>query len=108
MAGWQDAFTDIDPVVHQPGRLMLLTMLASVESADFLFLLRVSGLTKGNLSAHLAKLEGAGYVAITKSFKGKVPMTVCAITASGRTALEQHKERLRMMATRIARLTSPA
>lgn len=84
----------LDRVIHEPARLMLAMILSTVESADFLFLQRESGLTKGNLSAHLAKLEKAEYVKIGKTFKGKYPLTVCKLTASGRRALTNYRSSL--------------
>jgi DNA-binding MarR family transcriptional regulator len=65
-----------------------------VASADFLFLQRETGLTKGNLSAHLSKLEEAGYVKIEKTFKGKLPLTVCSLTSTGQKALKSYREQL--------------
>jgi len=86
--------TELDRLIHEPARLLILTILASVASADFLFLQRETGLTKGNLSAHLSKLEEAGYVKIEKTFKGKLPLTVCKLTASGQKALTQYRQQL--------------
>jgi DNA-binding MarR family transcriptional regulator len=65
-----------------------------VQSADFLFLQRETGLTKGNLSAHLSKLEEVGYVKIEKTFKGKLPLTVCKLTPAGKKALTQYRQQL--------------
>jgi DNA-binding transcriptional ArsR family regulator len=86
--------TDLDRLIHEPARLLIVTILASVVSADFLFLQRESGLTKGNLSAHLSKLEEAGYVKIEKTFKGKLPLTICKLTSSGKKALIQYRQQL--------------
>ena len=86
--------TDLDRLVHEPARLLILTILSPVASADFLFLQRETGLTKGNLSAHLSKLEEAGYVKIEKTFKGKLPLTICSLTTSGKKALNQYREQL--------------
>ena len=86
---------DIDRVIHEPARLMILVVLSAVEEADFLYLLNVTGLTKGNLSAHLSRLEEAGYVAVDKSFVGKVPRTVGRLTAQGREALEAYRGQMR-------------
>ncbi len=87
-------FTDLDRLIHEPARLLIVTILASVASADFLFLQRETGLTKGNLSAHLSKLEEAGYVKIEKTFKGKLPLTVCKLTPAGKKALTQYRQQL--------------
>jgi DNA-binding transcriptional ArsR family regulator len=86
--------TDLDRLIHEPARLLIVTILASVVSADFLFLQRETRLTKGNLSAHLSKLEEAGYVKIEKTFKGKLPLTVCKLTSSGKKALIQYRQQL--------------
>jgi DNA-binding MarR family transcriptional regulator len=82
---------NIDRLIHEPARLIIMTMLNVVESADFLFLQRETGLTKGNLSAHLTKLEEAGYVAIEKTYKGKIPLTVCRLTEEGRNAYKHYR-----------------
>jgi len=82
---------DLDRVIHEPARLMLVMILATVESADFLFLQGETGLTKGNLSAHLSKLEKAEYVRIEKTFKGKYPLTICRLTPAGRRALTNYR-----------------
>ena len=79
--------TELDRMIHEPARLLIVTILSTVASADFLFLQRETGLTKGNLSAHLSKLEEAGYVKIEKTFKGKLPLTVCSLTPAGQKAL---------------------
>jgi len=86
--------TELDRLIHEPARLLVVTILSAVASADFLFLQRETGLTKGNLSAHLSKLEEAGYVKIEKTFKGKLPLTVCSLTPSGKKALTQYRQQL--------------
>ncbi|HEX5839251.1 MAG TPA: transcriptional regulator [Anaerolineales bacterium] len=86
--------TDLDRLIHEPARLLIVTILSAAASADFLFLQRETGLTKGNLSAHLSKLEEAGYVKIEKTFKGKLPLTVCKLTAAGQKALMQYRQQL--------------
>jgi DNA-binding transcriptional ArsR family regulator len=88
------AATSIDRIVHEPARLLLLSHLAGTESADFLHLLRRTGLTKGNLSAHLRKLEEAGYVDVEKTFVDKLPLTVVRLTRSGREAIAVYRERM--------------
>ena len=92
---------DIDPVVHSPARLKILTVLKEVESAEFLFLLRHTDLTRGNLSSHLSKLEVTGYVRITKEFVEKIPRTLIQLTEAGKTALETYR---RQMLQRLERL----
>jgi DNA-binding MarR family transcriptional regulator len=86
--------TELDRLIHEPARLLIVTILSTVASADFLFLQRETGLTKGNLSAHLSKLEEAGYVKIEKTFKGKLPLTVCSLTADGQKALAQYRRQM--------------
>ena len=86
--------TELDRLIHEPARLLIVTILSSVESADFLFLQRETELTKGNLSAHLRKLEDAGYVKIQKTFKGKLPLTVCKLTAAGTKAVTEYRQQL--------------
>jgi DNA-binding MarR family transcriptional regulator len=80
----------IDRIIHEPARLMILAYLSAVESADFIFLLNQTGLTQGNLSFHLSKLEESDYVAIEKKFVGKRPHTMLSITDKGRKALKEH------------------
>jgi DNA-binding MarR family transcriptional regulator len=79
---------EIDRVVHEPARLVILKLLFVVEEADFLFVERQTGLTRGNLSSHMSKLEAAGYVGVEKSFVGKRPHTVLRLTPEGREAFE--------------------
>lgn len=80
----------LDNVIHEPARLLLMTLLSGAESADFSFLLVASRLTKGNLSSHLIRLESAGYVEVTKSFRGRVPHTDYRLTTAGREALARY------------------
>ena len=87
----------LDRLIHEPARLALLTALTSCESADFLYLQRLTGLSKGNLSSHLSKLEEAGFVTVEKQFKGKTPLTRIAVTARGREAVEQHWRQLEQL-----------
>jgi len=84
----------LDRVIHEPARLMLVALLSAVESADFLYLLKESELTKGNLSVHLTKLEDAGYVEAEKSFRGKMPHTEYRLTAKGKSAFDQYRKSL--------------
>jgi len=80
----------LDRLVHEPARLSILTALSACKSADFLFLQRLTGLSKGNLSSHLSKLEEGGLVAIDKTFEGKIPKTTITLTAEGRKQLAHH------------------
>ena len=85
---------ELDRLIHEPARLLIVTILSSVASADFLYLQRETGLTKGNLSAHLSKLEEAGYIQIEKTFKGKFPLTICRLTSTGQKALKLYRQQL--------------
>jgi DNA-binding MarR family transcriptional regulator len=89
------SLTEVDRLIHEPSRSIILAILAAVESADFLYLQRETGLTKGNLGSHLAKLEEAGYVKIEKTYRGKVPQTICSLTEAGRAAFHEYRERVR-------------
>ena len=89
------AMVDVNRVIHEPARLIIVTILYTAASADFLFLLRETGLTKGNLGSHLARLEEAGYVNIEKTYRGKIPQTICSLTDEGRTAFREYRERVR-------------
>jgi DNA-binding transcriptional ArsR family regulator len=80
----------VDRMIHEPARLAIMKILDSVGEADFLYLRREGGFTQGNLSGHLARLEEAGYVGIEKTFKGKLPLTVCSLTGTGRTAFAKY------------------
>jgi len=84
------ALAEIDRLVHEPARMAVMSLLYVVESADFIFLMNQTGLTWGNLSAHMAKLEGAGYIEVEKAFKGKRPNTTLRLTDKGRLAFRQY------------------
>ena len=84
----------LDRVIHEPSRLLLVALLSSVESADFLFLLKESRLTKGNLTVHLSRLEEAGYIQVEKTIRGKFPHTEYQLTPQGRTAFDQYRKNL--------------
>ena len=87
--------SEIDRVIHEPGRLMIAALLSAVEKADFLYLLHETEMNKGTLSSHLARLEEAGYVEIGKTFRGKVPQTLLQLTPLGREAFERYRRQLR-------------
>jgi len=89
MSALQD-LASLDRVIHEPARLMIVTVLYAVAEADFLYLQNECGLTQGNLSSHLARLEQARYVTVEKTFKGKYPLTICSLTPRGRKALEDY------------------
>lgn len=84
----------LDRVIHEPARLMIVALLARVEEADFQYLLQATGLTKGNLSVHLSRLEEAGYVSIQKTFRGKYPLTICTLTGRGAAELDAYRKTL--------------
>jgi DNA-binding MarR family transcriptional regulator len=84
--------SDLDRVIHEPARLLLVALLSVVKEADFLYLLRESRLTKGNLSSHLSKLEDASYVEIEKTYRGKIPLSLVRLTPSGKTAFQNYRK----------------
>lgn len=92
--GGETGPADLDRMVHEPARLLILTNLFVVESADATWLLQQTGLTWGNIASHLAKLEKSGYVAVAKSFKGRKPRTTLSLTKAGRQALLDYRERM--------------
>ena len=98
MSNPQDKLPDIkeiDKLIHEPVRLLLLAHLYVVESADFLYLMKQLGLTFGNLSSHMSKLEEAGYIAVEKEFVEKKPVTRLSLTDSGRVAFVDYRGRMR-------------
>lgn len=86
--------TDLDRLIHEPARLTILTALSACEVADFRFLQRLTGLTSGNLSSHLARLEKARLIDLRKRFVGKRPNTQALLTDKGRAAVERHWQQL--------------
>jgi DNA-binding transcriptional ArsR family regulator len=86
---------ELDRVIHEPGRLMIVALLSAVDRSDFLYLLHETGMNKGTLSSHLSRLEEAGYIEVTKTYRGKVPQTLLRLTGSGRKAFEQYRRRLK-------------
>ena len=89
------SLSEIDRNIHEPARLMVMAWLSVVESADFVFLMNQTGLTWGNLSAHLSKLEEAGYITVEKSFKGKRPNTLLQLTPQGRRAFQAYLQTMK-------------
>ena len=85
----------VNRTVHEPARLVILAILYAANSADFLYLLRETELTRGNLSSHLTKLEKAGYIQIEKMFVGKTPRTVLRLTEAGRDEFENYRSQIR-------------
>jgi DNA-binding MarR family transcriptional regulator len=98
MSATETAGTDVqtiaamDHLVHEPARLMILTILYVVESADFLYLMRQTGLTRGNLSSHLSKLEAAEYIDVKKEFIDKIPRTLLRLTDTGWQAFQTYRQ----------------
>jgi DNA-binding transcriptional ArsR family regulator len=82
--------SDLDRIIHEPARLRILTLLSGLDVTDFNFLCNTLGLTKGNLSSHIDRLERAGFVSVNKSFNGRVPHTEFSITEEGRAALRKY------------------
>jgi DNA-binding transcriptional ArsR family regulator len=97
MTGALSSLSDLDRVIHEPARLLLVALLSAVDTADFLFLLKESRLTKGNLSVHLSRLEEAGYLTVKKSFRGKIPHTEYRLTADGRKAFDKYRKQLQVI-----------
>lgn len=88
------SLAEIDTLVHEPARLSILAHLYVIKRADFVFLMRQTGLTRGNLSSHLGKLETAGYVEIRKEFVDKIPRTLLSLTPQGREAFQAYRHKL--------------
>jgi len=86
--------SQLDRLVHEPARLAILMILYGVGEADFVYLQREGAFTQGNLSSHLLKLEEAGYVQIEKTFKGRLPLTLCRLTRKGKEALLEYSKRM--------------
>lgn len=87
-------FRELNPLLHSELRLAVMSVLIGVESADFTFLRQQTGATAGNLSVQLDKLARAGYIDVEKTFRGKMPCTVCRITDAGRDAFAEYVEAL--------------
>jgi DNA-binding HxlR family transcriptional regulator len=86
---------ELDRVIHEPGRLMIVALLFAVERSDFLYLQHETDMNKGTLSSHLSRLEEAGYVQVSKTYRGKVPQTLLRLTPAGRKAFEQYRRKLK-------------
>ena len=94
---------DFDRLIHTPARLALMAVLSACESADFNCLLNATGLSKGNLSANLSKLEAGGYISITKGYKGNYPNTSCSLTREGRRAFNAYRKQYLALAQHLER-----
>ena len=84
--------TGINRLIHEPARLMIMAYLYVVESADFLFLMHQTGLTHGNLSSHMSKLDAAGYIEVVKEFVDRKPHTMLRLTDEGRAAFQKYRQ----------------
>ena len=84
------AFKDLDPLLHSQLRLVIMSLLMSLETAEFTFLKEKTNSTAGNLSVQIDKLSEAGYISVQKSFKGKKPLTTCKVTPKGIKAFEDY------------------
>jgi DNA-binding MarR family transcriptional regulator len=93
--------TAVDKVIHEPARLNIMAHLYVIDSADFLFMMRQTGLTFGNLSAHMSKLEAAGYIQIIKEFVGKKPHTLLKLTEKGKKAFEEYRKQMKQFFNEI-------
>lgn len=89
------ALTTLDRTIHEPARLMIVSLLYLTKEADFLWLTRQTELTKGNLSTHMTKLEQEGFVEVRKRFEGKIPRTSYSLTEVGRRELERYRTAMR-------------
>jgi DNA-binding MarR family transcriptional regulator len=85
----------IDKVIHEPARLLIIAQLYVVEEADFIYLMRKTNLTWGNLSSHMTKLETAGYIDVVKQFVEKKPNTILKLTKDGRKAFIQYRKKMK-------------
>lgn len=88
-------FKELDPILHSQLRLAIVSILITVDEAEFTFLKEKTGATSGNLSVQVDKLKTEGYIEVTKSFRNNYPLTVCKITAKGIAAFERYVEHLK-------------
>jgi DNA-binding MarR family transcriptional regulator len=88
---------ELDRVIHEPARLKIMTQLYIVEQGDFIYLLHQTGLTRGNLSTHMSKLEEVGYIEVIKEFIERKPVTMLRLTKEGREAFLRYRENMQMV-----------
>ena len=88
---------DVDRLIHEPARLKLMALLYVLDSADFTFLMGQTGMTWGNLSTHMSKLEKAEYIEVVKTFKGKRPNTMLRLTKGGREAFNNYRQQMQQL-----------
>ena len=93
--------SEIDRLIHEPARFQVMALLYVIESADFTFIMNQLGLTWGNLSAHITKLDEGGYIAVEKGFKGKRPQTMLSLTREGRKAFQAYRQTMKQMLDEI-------
>ena len=96
----QEPIASIDRLIHEPSRLTIMAHLYVVENADFIFLVNQTGMTWGNLSVHISKLEAAGYLEVKKEFLGRKPHTVVGLTKQGRVAFEAYRKDMKELIDR--------
>jgi DNA-binding MarR family transcriptional regulator len=87
-------FKELNPLLHSELRLGVMSILISVDSADFTYIRKATNATAGNLSVQIEKLSQAGYIAVTKGFNGKIPCTTCRITKEGVSAFHEYVDAL--------------
>jgi DNA-binding MarR family transcriptional regulator len=92
---------ELDRIIHEPARLNIMLFLYVVEKADFVYLVHKTGLTKGNLSVHLQKLEQSGYIEIIKEFVNRIPHTLIQLTPQGRNAFDSYRETIKNLLEQI-------
>ena len=97
VSGTDPTLGGIDKLIHEPARLLIMSYLAVVENADFLFLQNQTGLTFGNLSSHMSRLEEAGYLKVEKKFIGRKPNTILSLTRKGREAFDRYRRQMMEM-----------
>ncbi len=101
MTGVLSELAGLDRLIHEPARMHIMSVLFTTEQADFTYLLTETGLTRGNLSSHLTRLEEAGYIQVEKTFRGRIPRTLCRLTEEGRSAFETYRTRLKELSNRL-------
>jgi DNA-binding HxlR family transcriptional regulator len=91
------SFANVDRVIHEPARLMIIAVLFVVEQADFTYLMAQTGLSWGNLSSHMSKLEEAGYIEVEKSFVKRRPRTMLRLTEMGRSSFVEYRRSMKLI-----------
>ena len=87
----------VDRIIHEPARLMIMAVLYVVTGADFTFLMAQTGLSWGNLSSHMSKLEEAGYIEVVKDFIKRRPPTMLRLTQAGRAAFREYRQTMKQV-----------